>query len=57
MPDHLHALIAAESEQADLGVFVKRFKQMRGLMWRSPSGLPWLDYPRDMIIIGDGVTA
>ena len=34
MPDHLHALIAAESEPADLGVFVKRFKQMTGFAHR-----------------------
>ena len=34
MPDHLHALIAAESEQADLGVFVKRFTQMTGFAHR-----------------------
>ncbi len=34
MPDHLHALVEAESERADFTAFVKRFKQMTGFQHR-----------------------
>jgi hypothetical protein len=30
MPDHLHMLVAADSEDADVTAFVKRFKQLTG---------------------------
>jgi putative transposase len=34
MPDHLHALVEAQSERADFQGFVKRFKQMTGFRHR-----------------------
>jgi putative transposase len=34
MPDHLHALVEAESEQSDFRMFVKRFKQTTGFAYR-----------------------
>jgi len=40
MPDHLHALLEAQSEQADFEVFVKRFKQSTGFMYRQKAKEP-----------------
>jgi putative transposase len=34
MPDHLHALVEAESERSDFQAFVKRFKQITGFAHR-----------------------
>jgi putative transposase len=34
MPDHLHALVEARSEQSDFQAFVKRFKQTTGFRHR-----------------------
>jgi len=34
MPDHLHALVEARSEQSDFQAFVKRFKQTTGFSHR-----------------------
>jgi len=34
MPDHLHALVEAQSEQSDFQAFVKRFKQTTGFRHR-----------------------
>jgi REP element-mobilizing transposase RayT len=34
MPNHLHALVEAESEQSALQTFVKRFKQTTGFAYR-----------------------
>ena len=34
MPDHFHALVEAESEQSDFRMFVKRFKQTTGFIYR-----------------------
>jgi len=34
MPDHVHLLVVAESEQCDLERFVKRFKQLTGYSYR-----------------------
>ena len=34
MPDHLHALVEAKSEQSDLQPFMKRFKQITGFTYR-----------------------
>ncbi len=38
MPDHLHALVAGTSEQADLAAFVKRFKQLAGFAYKQRYG-------------------
>ena len=40
MPDHLHVLVGAQSDQADLLSFVKRFKQMTGFAHRSDHDQP-----------------
>jgi putative transposase len=40
MPDHLHALLEAQSEQSDFQVFVKRFKQSTGFMYRQKAKEP-----------------
>jgi putative transposase len=40
MPDHLHALVEAVSEQSDFSAFVRRFKQMTGFAYRRDVGLP-----------------
>ena len=34
MPDHIHALLEAQSERSDFQVFVKRFKQTTGFAYR-----------------------
>lgn len=34
MPDHLHALIEAQSDASDLQAFMKRFKQMTGFAYK-----------------------
>jgi putative transposase len=34
MPDHLHLLLVGESEDADLRVCVKRFKQLTGFAYK-----------------------
>ena len=34
MPDHLHVLLHATSETADLQAFMKRFKQMTGFAYK-----------------------
>ena len=42
MPDHLHALLTATSDQADFKAFVKRFKQMSGFNFhRRHAGRLW----------------
>jgi putative transposase len=38
MPDHLHALLEAESDRSDFVAFVKRFKQMTGFAHRQATG-------------------
>lgn len=38
MPDHLHALVEAVSEQSDFPAFVKRFKQITGFTHRRDLG-------------------
>jgi REP element-mobilizing transposase RayT len=38
MPDHLHALVEAKSERADLEAFVKRFKQTTGFNYKQQKG-------------------
>ena len=40
MPDHLHALVEAQSERADLTALIKRFKQMTGFAHRQQTGQP-----------------
>ena len=40
MPDHLHALVEAQSERSDLQVFVKRFKQTTGFEHRQRTAQP-----------------
>jgi len=38
MPDHLHLLIAGQSEQSDLCEFVRRFKQVTAFAYRQAVG-------------------
>src|SRR6185503_11177705 len=38
MPDHLHLLVAAESEDADVTAFAKRFKQLAGFAYKKTHG-------------------
>jgi len=40
MPDHLHALVEARSEQSDFRAFVKRFKQTTGYRHRQLTNQP-----------------
>ena len=38
MPDHLHALLEAQSDASDFAAFAKRFKQMTGFRYRQATG-------------------
>src|SRR5258707_40345 len=40
MPDHLHALVEAKSEQANLEALMKRFKQVTGFAYRHKTKQP-----------------
>ena len=40
MPDHLHLLLSATSEQADFREFVRRFKQITGVRFRREQHTP-----------------
>jgi hypothetical protein len=40
MPDHLHLLVAAESEDSDVTAFVKRFKQLAGFAYKKTHSEP-----------------
>ncbi len=38
MPDHVHLLIAAQSERSDFERLMKRFKQMTGFTYKKQTG-------------------
>jgi putative transposase len=40
MPDHLHALVEAQSERADFTALMKRFKQITGFAYRQQTRQP-----------------
>jgi putative transposase len=57
MPDHLHLLLAAESEDADLPSFVKRFKQLTGFAFKKAHAQPlWQPGYHDRILRDDEAT-
>jgi putative transposase len=54
MPDHLHALVEARSEQSDFQAFVKRFKQITGFRHRqSTKQLLWQPGFHDRVLRND----
>ena len=54
MPDHLHLLVAAESEDADVTAFVKRFKQLTGFGYKKTHSQPlWQPGYHDRILRDD----
>jgi len=57
MPDHLHVLVEATSDQADLVAFVKRFKQMTGFAYRRQTSEPlWQAGYRERVLRNDEAT-
>lgn len=57
MPDHLHVLVAGESERADFTAFVKRFKQMTGYAYKQQYAEPlWQDGYHERIPRNDEAT-
>ena len=54
MPDHLHLLVAAASENTDITTFVKRFKQLAGFTYKKTHGQPlWQPGYHDRILRDD----
>ena len=54
MPDHLHVLVAAESEDVDVTAFVKRFKQLTGFAYKKTHAQPlWQPGYHDRILGDD----
>ena len=57
MPDHLHVLLTATSEQADLCEFVRRFKQVSGFNYKKSTGAAlWQPGYHERILRDDEVT-
>ena len=57
MPDHVHMLVTAQSERADLPEFVRRFKQLTGFAHRQRHGEPlWQPGYHDRILRDDEST-
>jgi len=57
MPDHLHALVEAQSEQSDLQAFMKRFKQTTGFAYRQETQqLLWQPGYHERILRDDQAT-
>ena len=57
MPDHLHLLVGANSEDADMRAFVKRFKQLTGFAYKKTHTSPlWQPGYHDRILRDDEAT-
>jgi putative transposase len=57
MPDHLHVLVAGESDQSNFQEFVKRFKQMSGFRHRREErAVLWQSGYHERILRGDEAT-
>jgi len=57
MPDHLHVLVEADSEQADFTMFVKRFKQTTGFVHRRETRQPlWQPGYHERVLRDDEAT-
>jgi len=58
MPDHLHALVEARSEQSDFRAFVKRFKQTTGYRHRQLTNQPlWQPGFHERVLRNDEASA
>ena len=57
MPDHLHVLVVAQSDQADMLSFVKPYKQMTGFAYRRDHDQPlWQPGYHERVLRGDEAT-
>ena len=57
MPDHLHLLVTATSEQSDFCELVRRFKQVSGFHYKKSTGRPlWQPGYHERILRDDEAT-